>query len=75
MCGARSSAEERVELTGCELGGPLESGATPLGWRLASAVGVSACLVQRNFELRKVELGTCGRPYGTPMQTRTRVLL
>lgn len=23
---------------------------------------------QRHFELRKVELGTCGRPYGTPCQ-------
>jgi hypothetical protein len=22
--------------------------------------------VQRNFELRKVELGSCSRPYGTP---------
>jgi hypothetical protein len=27
---------------------------------------VAACLVQRNFELRKVALGTCGRDYGTP---------
>ncbi|MBV8350012.1 MAG: hypothetical protein JOZ49_21615 [Mycolicibacterium sp.] len=33
--------------------------------RLASAVGVSACLVQRNFHERKLELGECGRPYGT----------
>ena len=33
--------------------------------RLASAVGVSACLVQRNFETRKLALGECGRPYGT----------
>jgi hypothetical protein len=22
--------------------------------------------VQRNFQLRKLELGECGRPYGTP---------
>jgi hypothetical protein len=28
--------------------------------------GVSPCLVQRNFELRKVALGTCGRDHGTP---------
>jgi len=27
---------------------------------------VPPCLAQRNFELRKLELGTCGRPYGTP---------
>jgi hypothetical protein len=31
-----------------------------------SAAGVPPCLVQRNFELRKVALGTCGRDYGTP---------
>jgi hypothetical protein len=30
--------------------------------------GASPCLVQRNFDKRKVELGTCGRPYGTPCQ-------
>ena len=24
--------------------------------------------VQRNFDKRKVELGSCGRPYGTPCQ-------
>jgi hypothetical protein len=29
---------------------------------------VSPCLVQRNFDRRKVELGSCGRPYGTPCQ-------
>jgi hypothetical protein len=27
--------------------------------------------VQRNFELRKVELGDCGRPYGSPAATST----
>ena len=27
--------------------------------------GVSPCLVQRNFERRKVALGTCGRSYAT----------
>lgn len=26
----------------------------------------TTCKVQRHFELRKVSLGTCGRPYGTP---------
>jgi len=26
------------------------------------------CKVQRNFDKRKVELGSCGRPYGTPCQ-------
>lgn len=26
---------------------------------------------QKHFELRKVELGTCGRPYGTPAHTNT----
>ena len=34
--------------------------------RLASAVGVSACLVQRNFQRRKVAIGDCGRSYDTP---------
>ena len=29
-------------------------------------VGVSACLVQRNFEHRKVAVGDCGRSYDTP---------
>jgi hypothetical protein len=32
----------------------------------APAMGVSACLVQRNFEHRKVSLGDCGRSYDTP---------
>lgn len=31
----------------------------------ASAIGVSACLVQRNFVQRKVSLGTCGPGYST----------
>jgi hypothetical protein len=35
---------------------------------LDSGHGVSVCLVQRNFSLRKVALGTCHRPYGTPCQ-------
>jgi hypothetical protein len=30
----------------------------------APAIGVSACLVQRNFERRKVSTGTCGRAFG-----------
>jgi len=30
-----------------------------------SATDVPACLVQRNFERRKVALGVCGRAYGT----------
>jgi hypothetical protein len=28
----------------------------------------STCVVQGNFILRKVALGTCNRPYGTPCQ-------
>jgi len=31
-----------------------------------SSCGVSPCLVQRNFELRKVALSVCTRDYGTP---------
>jgi hypothetical protein len=31
-----------------------------------SATDVPACLVQRNFERRKVELGVCTRDFGTP---------
>ena len=34
--------------------------------RRACAVGVSACLVQRNFQRRKLAIGDCGRSYGTP---------
>jgi hypothetical protein len=33
--------------------------------RLASAVDASACLVQRNFERRKVSIGTCGRAFAS----------
>ncbi|WP_291413549.1 hypothetical protein [Actinophytocola sp.] len=33
--------------------------------RLATAIGVSACLVQRNFRHCKLALGDCYRPYGT----------
>jgi hypothetical protein len=31
-----------------------------------SATDVPACLVQRNFEKRKVAIGTCARAFGTP---------
>jgi uncharacterized membrane protein YccC len=32
--------------------------------------GVPPCLVQRNFELQKVALGTCGRDFGTHVRTK-----
>jgi site-specific recombinase XerD len=28
---------------------------------------------EQHFQLRKLELGTCGRPYGTPLQARARL--
>ena len=67
MCGARSSAEERVELTGLNT---VARGSRKRRLSRASGLclGVSACLVQRNFDKRKVELGGCARPYGTPCQ-------
>jgi hypothetical protein len=46
--------------------GDLPESRTRLSVRPASAIGVSACLVQRNFQQRKLELGEGGRPYGTP---------
>jgi hypothetical protein len=33
--------------------------------RVTSTIGVSACVVQRNFQRRKVAIGDCGRSYNT----------
>ena len=63
---ARHPAEEGVDLTGSASGQFAGVANDASRVHLASAIGVAACLVQRNFTRRKVELGTCARPYGTP---------